>query len=310
MILCMHNRTLNVSMTFDKFLDKYYSSIQRKEIVSILKRLHIFIFVESNLDKFYKTAECNVKSEITSHLVISVDRFVTCFHKTYCEIQLLEQNGRIQREIKKLIIFIIDDIWENSGLDFSTFFRILAEGIMKAIAELSSNLYLLSASSTFLDVGASTVECISQRAYSRVRQSAPVRLCWRGEKHLDFFVEDLIKTFPGLKPRRLIYFLFEMELRDFKIELSPKYLLHFLTLFHKMHNSGAIKVLGNRGLFIYLRQHLRPPVNERYPKRDFRKLCYEAGLDTKMRNEITAVINPILGRYTQCRIEDDKWTLG
>ena len=132
-----------------------------------------------------------------------------------------------------------------------------------------------------------------------IKLSKPVKLDWQGEKQLDLFIDDLTKTFYGVKCKRLVYLLFDVIKTDFKIELPSKHLLPFLTLFYELHETGAIKVIGNRGLFVYLHQHLQAPSNDMYPKRDFRKLRHEAYKNKNLKNEISRIIKPLLDKYCE-----------
>jgi hypothetical protein len=136
-----------------------------------------------------------------------------------------------------------------------------------------------------------------------------VKLDWQGKKQLDLFVDDLTKTFQGIKFRKQLYLLFDNIQPDFKIELPSKYLVSFITLFYGLHKNQTIKMTGNRGLFVYLRQHLQAPLKENYPKRDFRKLRHEAEQNKNTKNSITRIIKPLLDKYCRNHYLDNSRTI-
>jgi len=131
----------------------------------------------------------------------------------------------------------------------------------------------------------------------RAQPSKPIKLAWFGQKQLDLFVDDLIKTFQGMKSKKQIYLLFDTRQADFKIELPSRHLPPLLCLFYELHQTGAIKVNGNRGLFVYLHEHFIAPQQDFYPKRNFRKLRYDAMQNLRIKKQISKMIKPLLDKY-------------
>ena len=171
-----------ILMTFNDFLDNYYSHPQQAELVILLDKIDIYSDIESTLNDFYMAVASRNKNEIISQFVLSTREFLT-------------------------------------------------------------------------------------------------------------------KTFSGIKCKRKLYFLFDGFICDFKVELPLRHLIAFLTLFHYLHEAGTIKVVGNRGLFVYLRQHLQSPLTEKYPKRDFRKLRHEAAQKDCKTNATMRFLKPLLDKY-------------
>ena len=284
-------------MAFIDFINKYYLPHQQKEINFILRDLCIYNEIESSLNDFYQATVGGNKIEIISQFALTSREFITTIYQPFFFIELGKREAIIKQKINKLINYLIYDTYQHSKLNTIEYFNLLKLTVRKTFDKnswdfsLSEN--LLSADNTKLFA----IDNIEKKNGHNFKLSKPIRLNWQGKQPLDIFIYDLTKTFPGIKSKKHLYYFFEEIEADFKIELKSKDLLTFLTLFYKLHNSRVIKVIGNRGLYVFLRQHLQAPANDRYPTRDFRKIRKDSEQNVQVNNNITKLIKPLLDKY-------------
>lgn len=281
-------------MNFDYFITKYYSTDKLSEIINCLNKLSIYNEVECILNRFYQVAGDGNKTEIITQFAITCEELATSIQIALDETCPGLEKRKTEQKIKDFIVYLITDTYHHSGLCIQEYFDLLRQTVGKTHPQNSFDFSVMEKLLSF-----SNKEAIgmAEPEKKHVNGIKPVKLHWQGEKQLDFFIDDLIKTFQGIKCKRQLYLLFDAADTDFKIELKSKYLIPFLTLFHELHESGKIKVIGNRGLYVYLHQHLQPPQNDSYPKRDFRKLRYEAIQNERSKNEILRIISTLLNKY-------------
>lgn len=281
-------------MNFDDFLKSYYSADKQSEIVNCLNNLSVYHDIENLLNNFYEAAGQGNKKEIITRFMITCEELATGIQSALDETCPGLEKRKTEQKIKDFIVYLITDTYHHSGLDIEEYFGLLRQTVGKTHPQNSFDFSVMEKVLSFSNNKAPGMEDQERKNGIAIK---PVKLHWQGEKQLDFFIDDLIKTFQGIKCKRLLYLLFDIIDADFKIELKSKYLIPFLTLFHELHESGKIKVIGNRGLYVYLYQHLQPPQNDSYPKRDFRKLRYEAVQNERSKNEIFRMIGPLLNKY-------------
>jgi hypothetical protein len=284
-------------MTFVDFIKKYYLPQPQKEIYFVLNNLGIYNDIENSLNDFYHAAENKNKNQIISNFALTSRELVTYFYKSLCKIKPGKQKTRTEQKIAELAVYLIRDTYQHSGLELFEYFELLIQTARKTYTKHSWNFSVLEKLLNFDNIKALAIEEKEKKPGNTIKLSKPVKLNWQGDKQLDLFVDDLTKIFQGVKTKKQVYLLFDTVKTDFKIELPSKHLLPFLTLFHDLHDYGAIKVIGNRGLFVYLHQHLQAPPNDKFPKRDFRKLRHDAKYNEILKNNISMVIKPLLDKY-------------
>lgn len=284
-------------MTFEFFLVKYYSPPQQAEIISVLNNLCIYREIESSINDLYCVANSKNKIEIISQLTFAIRDFVATIYMPLHSMKPGKQKARAEQKIAELAVNLIRDTYQLSGFGLSEYYNFFMLTIRKINASYSWNFSVLEKLLNFDRTKAFDLEEKEKNNLNTIKLSKPVKLVWQGNRQLDLFIDDLIKTFKGIKCKKPVYFLFDEMKIDFKIELLSKHLLPFLTLFHDLHDRGAIKLIGNRGLFVYLHQHLRAPQNDQYPNRDFRKMKHEALQNENVKNNIYQIINPLLYKY-------------
>ncbi len=284
-------------MTFEFFLVKYYSPPQHAEIISVLNNLCIYREIEFSINDLYCVANSKNKIEIISQLTFAIRDFVATIYMPLHSMKPGKQKARAEQKIAELAVNLIRDTYQLSGFGLSEYYNFFMLTIRKIYASYSWNFSVLEKLLNFDRTKAFDLEEKEKNNLNSIKLSKPVKLVWQGNRQLDLFIDDLIKTFKGIKCKKPVYFLFDEKKIDFKIELLSKHLLPFLTLFHHLHDYGAIKVIGNRGLFVYLHQHLHPPKNDSYPNRDFRKLRHEALQNENVKNNIYQIIKPLLYKY-------------
>ncbi|MBL7810823.1 MAG: hypothetical protein JNL57_01250 [Bacteroidetes bacterium] len=283
-------------MTFADFFEKYYLPHQQTEIVLLLSDLCIYSEIETSLNDFYETTNSKHKNEIVSQFVLTIRDFTTTINKRLHDIEQSEHKNKIEQKIVELSIYLIRDTYYLSGLEQAEYFDLLKQTIKKTYAKHSWDFTALETLLNLDNINTfATTE--NKKRRNTIKLSKPIQLDWKSSQPLDFFVDDIIKTFKGIKTKTQLYSLFNLIETDFKVELPSKHLLPFLTLFYELHECEAIKVIGNRGLFVYLKQHLQPPTKDKYPRREFRKLRHEAEVDEKTKNEISRMIKHLLDKY-------------
>jgi hypothetical protein len=278
-------------------IEKNYSPSQQAEMNFILHNLCVFRDIQYSLNEFYQSADGKNQVEIISRFALAIREFMTYIYESLHEIKPGGQKVGIEQKITEFANYLISSTHQLSALRFSEYFDLLKQPVKETNKKAPLDISLLERLLKNNDTNAITSEEKDKTNGYNNKFSKPVKLDWHGEKQLDLFVYDLSKTFLGGKSRKNIYHLFDGKIIDFKIELPSKHLLPFLTLFHDLHDSGTINVIGNRGLFVYLNQHLQPPSEDRYPKRDFRKLRHEAKYNEALKNNISFVIKPLLDKY-------------
>ena len=283
-------------MNFVDFFEKYYLPHQQTEIVLILTDLSIYSDIETSLNDFYAATIDKHKSEIVSQFVLTIRDFTTTINKRLHDIEASASKNKIEQKILELSVYLIRDTYKLSGLEQTEYFDLLKQTIKKTYTKHSWDFSVLE---TLLNLDNIRTFAASENKKRRntIKLSKPIQLEWKSNQPLDYFIDDLIKTFKGVKTKTQLYSLFDLIEIDFKVELPSKHLLSFLTLFYELHECEAIKVIGNRGLFVYLKQHLQPPTNDKYPKREFRKLRHEAGENEKTKTEISRMIKHLLDKY-------------
>lgn len=289
-------------MSFVDFLNRYYSESQRSEISFILHELQIYKKMEICMNDFYASVHQKNKIEIISYIVLTCRELVIMIYNSTKHINSYSQEPSIEQ---KLILFVgnlIDDTCRLSQMSSAEYQKFL-EAIVKKIYEKNfwnfsrlskfRTVYVVTTKTTILKTNAERAGGTSPY----LKRSMPLRLDWQGRKPLDLFIFDLVYVFKISKYRKQVYYLFSCGGGDFKIELESKHLLPFLSLFYELHKSQIIRVVGNRGLFVYLSQHLQPPSHDRYPNRDFRKIREEANTKLLTKEVIYKKINPLLEKY-------------
>lgn len=282
------------AMNFALFLNKYYSHNQQVELLSLLDKLNIFRDIESAFNNFYLALKSKNQNEIISKYSQSTRDIVTCIVKS---IKLQVPLGYKAKKIAVLTANFIRDTYMVLDLEFPEFFNLLVKSVKSTCLTNSFSISVFEKLLNRSKVNALVSNKAEKGNDSLNNTSKPLKLDWQGKKHLDLFVDDLTKTFYGIKCRKQLYRLFDNLENDFKVELPSKYLVSFITLFYDLHKTQTIKVAGNRGLFVYLRQHLQAPLKEYYPKRDFRKLRHEASKKNNTRLKVDSLIKPLLDKY-------------
>lgn len=288
-------------MTFDQFLDNYYSHPQQAELQVLLDSVDMYADIEATLNDFYMAVASKNKNEIISQFALSTRELVITLFKPF---QDQKVHGPVKRTFKKLAVLsanFIRDTYRLTELEFSEYFNLLIKTVQRTCQKNAIDTVPIQKFFCHNRINAIVVKEIACRPACRSYISKPVKLNWHGEKHLDLFIDDLSRIFTGIKCKRKLYFLFDGIIPDFKVELPVKHLVSFLTLFHYLHESGTIQVVGNRGLFVYLQQHLRSPVHEKYPNRDFRKLRHEAAQKTNAAMTTMKLLKPLLDKYAPGR---------
>jgi len=296
-------------MIFINFLKKYYSHYQKEEIVFILNDLCIYSDIETSLNDFYFSVDSSNRIEIISQFVLTCREFVTTIYKPLHDIKPSEQKARTEQKIIEFANYLILDTCLLSGLKPLDYFYLLKQIVRKTCLKHSWGYLNLEKHLSPYNKKNFAIEKKEKNYVQTFKFSKPFKLSWQGYRHLDLFVDDLTKTFGNIKCKKLVYYLFGSTKTEFKIELPSKDLLPFLTLFYKLHESAVIKVIGNRGLFVYLQQHLQAPSKDYYPKRDFRKLRHEAWQNEKIKNDISRLINPLFEKYCLSENLDDRRTI-
>lgn len=284
-------------MTFTDFIKKYYSPHEQAEVIFILTDLCVYSDIESSLNDFYQAVASRNKNGIISQFALTSREFLTTIYPPLHRIISAEQKAKTELKIAEMATYLIRETYQLSGLELLEYFDLLTETARKTYAKHGWDFSVLEILLNPGNIKAFAIAEKEKKNRATIKLSTPVKLDWHGEKQLDLFVDDLTKTFQEVRCKKQVYLLFDRIRTDFKIELPSKHLLPFLTLFSALHESGAIKVIGNRGLFVCLHQHLQAPPKDKYPKRDFRKLKHEAEQNEKTKSNISRIIKPLLDKY-------------
>lgn len=285
-------------MTFVDFIKKYYPLRKEEELSFLFKDLCIYSDIESSFNEFYRASTSKNKFEIVSQFTLTCRELITIIHNPILESKTSQQKIKTEQTIIELVSYLINDTYMHSGLEQYEYFYLFKQTVCKTYAKYCWDFSHIE--KQFIRENFNEFSNYENGInYNKVTfVSKPIKLYWQGKKHLDLFVGDLMDAFLGIKTKKKIYRLFEENNCDFKIEIPSRHLISFLSLFYNLHQSGAIKVIGNRGLFVFLQNHIYAPQNDQFPNREFRKLRYEAENNDKIKKEIFRVIEPLLDKYS------------
>ncbi|MBL7731022.1 MAG: hypothetical protein JNM88_07575 [Chitinophagaceae bacterium] len=283
-------------MTFGDLIKRSFSSYQHAEMLFVLSDLGIHRQIESAVDDFYRAAATGNRYGILSQFSLTTTEFVRAVYPVIMEMEPGFRKLRAEMKIADLATCLVQETGCLCGLEQQQYIELLTETVKNTYLKHNWDFTVLE---KLLKPGAISFFTghTQNNDQTTARNGKPVTLDWRGDKQLDLFVDDLTRTFQPVRCKKHVYSLFDKMKTDFKIELHSRHLPAFLTLFSELHESGVIKVTGNRGLFVYLHQHLQAPKEDRYPKRDFRKLKHEAEQNERLKDHISRMIKPLLDKY-------------
>lgn len=284
-------------MTFVSFLDRYCLPQQQIEIISVLDQLEIRLDIETIIDEFYDVVKSGNKNEITAQFVLTVRDFITLVNSKLQNHIASEDKTNKEKKVVELAVYLIRDTFICSQLQRVEYFEILRQTVEKTYIKKGWDFSALGLLFNLDNIQAFAIQEKENKQHDKVKLSKPIQFKWMSLLQFDCFIDDLVKTFSGVKTKTLLYKLFDLLETDFKVTLPSKHLVSFLILFYELHKCGVITVGGNRGLFVYLERHLAPPLNDKYPKRSFRKLRHEAEQNEKIKKEKLMMIKPLLDKY-------------
>ena len=284
-------------MTFVNFLDRYCLPKQQIAIELVLNQLEIRLDIKVIIDEFDDVVKSGNKNEITAQFVLTVRDFITLVNSKLQNYKASKDKTNKEKKVVELAVYLIRYTFICSQLQRVAYFDILRKTVEQTYVKNSWDFSALGVLFNLDNIQAFAIQEKERQQHANIKLSKPIQFKWMSSLLLDYFIDDLIKFFPGVKTKTQLYRLFDLLVDDFKVTLPSKHLISFLTLFYKLHECGAIKVGGNRGLFVYLEQHLQPPTDDKYPKRSFRKLRHEAEQNEKSKKEILLVLEPLLNKY-------------
>lgn len=283
-------------MTFADFLEKYYLPSGKTEIVQLLNNISAYKPIEYAINEFYISTEMQNTHNILSQLILTINDYIEAINRGLQIIENKELKKNSEKKILELSIYLIKETYQLSALSRLEYFEILKETIKKTYKKHSWDFSILDSLLNIENIKNYSNENV-EVTKSKIKLSKPFQIEWNSKLHLDYFIDDVVNTFNGIKSKASLYKLFDKIDDDFEIHLNSKYLVTFLSLFYELHQRKTISIIGNRGLFVYLQNHLKPPIRDKYPKREFRKIRYEAFENEKIKNEILKAINPLLDKY-------------
>ena len=144
-----------------------------------------------------------------------------------------------------------------------------------------------------------------KKTYIDSLSCSPVYFIWQTfssdkEKHVtfEFFINDLYHHWHRKIKISDIRRLFDSSPQPFTIEVPSKYLLEFLAVFYFMHQSRRIVCKNSKGIFVFMKQHLKPPEGDAYPEwADWSKMLYKQLSDPPKRKLLLSKIQAVLDKY-------------
>ncbi|MBN2894003.1 MAG: hypothetical protein JXL97_19190 [Bacteroidales bacterium] len=283
-------------MTLHDFLEKYYLPSGKTEIVKLLNEISAYKTVEYAINEFYISIEKQNRNNILSQLVLTINGYTEAINNGLQIISNKELKINNERKILELSIYLIKETYQLSTLPRLEYFEILKETVEKTYKKHSWDFLILDSLLNLENIKNYSEEIVEIKK-DKIKLSKPIQIEWNSNFPLDFFIDDVVNTFSGIKTKATLFKLFDKIDDDFEIHLNSKYLVTFLSLFYELHQCKTISIIGNRGLFVYLQNHLKPHPRDKYPKREFRKLRFEAFENEKIKNEVLKTINPLLDKY-------------
>lgn len=92
----------------------------------------------------------------------------------------------------------------------------------------------------------------------------------------EFFLKDLYHLWHRKICLSQLRQLFDSGGKPFTIEVASIYLKEFMAVFYLMHECKRIVCKNSKGIFVYMKNHLKPPLGDTYPQcHDFSKMLYK-----------------------------------
>lgn len=281
-------------MNFRQFLEKYFLESKQQKLISTMKDLSVFTDLESIINRQFKIFYGEDINEIRASLAITTFKYVETINQKLEKITT--NKSEIENDFIELSIYLIKDFFRSSNLDKKSFTEIIKYSLKLIYTEHSWNFSLIE---NLLDIGNLTKKGKIPASTSKILYPKKTFFIWKSEVNTDFFIDDVARTFKGLKNKSSLHKLFDRINDDFKIYIHPKHLLSFISLFYELYNSRIIVCSGSKGIWIYLENHLSPLPLDFFPKRPFRKLRNELYDNEQKKEEAFCLIKPLLDKYCQ-----------
>lgn len=249
--------------------------------------------IESIIADFYETIERQDKYETIAQFVFFITGFLSATNSELVAIKDLKERKVAEKQLIELGIFLIRDTYSKSNLNQNEYFDILKQTLKKTYKQKKWDFSGFDSLLNLENLKAYSVK-IKSPAQPKSSNSKPQGLNWCCKYPLEFFADDLFKTFKGIKTKTNFFKLFDASKEIVSIELPQQYLSPILLLFYQLHKAGVLKVKGNRGLYKLIENHFVPPSGQSFPKRDFRKLRYDLQNKPDALKEANEIIQPIL----------------
>ena len=262
--------------------------------ILFLKEKNIYNPIKESINEFYGEVKVGNSYEIITQLVLTISDYTCSANNLLKDVRNADVKMKYQITLTELGIYLIRETYDVSGYSKEKYFRILKSTLRKVYHKHKWNFEELDRL-LHLD----TIEKFAEDNISIDKGNEVVdkKICldWIGGKPLDLFIADF-KMFFKIKNNKAIQYLFQPVVNQFEIYISPDQLPPLLFLFDSLHNNKVIKVKGNRGIFSYLENHIKPLKNT-FPSREFRKVKYDLSKNEKLSKDIELVISKIFGKY-------------
>jgi hypothetical protein len=294
-----------MGMNLKQVIQNHYDTESRTEIIRLLKSLALYNRIAFISWQFYNAKAINETSEMHLHFNRHAQMFFNLFSRFVRNLPADDQQEIILQKVSDFMVFLMV-----AALDYC---HIKPFEIYNSLIKMVNDDALLAENHrarfyAFFD----EVFRLWRLNYTNGSTSTAVSnhnaavffdfIQFRDENHevikLEFFVADLCKAIPGLKPHNNLFLLFCRNRNPYFIEVPPDYLLHFLAVFYIMHDWGRIRVKNSRGLFKHLLAHLKAPGNEEFPQwKDLSKYFHDAMRNERLKKKIYKDLFKWLQKY-------------
>ncbi|MFT3911607.1 MAG: hypothetical protein QM737_19435 [Ferruginibacter sp.] len=204
-------------MVFIDFIKKYYPPLQQKELIGFLNDLNVYNNIDDSINNFYNAAKRENKMEVIAHLALTCSELVTIIHGPLHHAKTVYQKSRIAQKMGELAGYLINNTYKLSGLGIYEYSALINQIIRRTSSKYSWDYSIIKKLLATYNIRALVIEEKEKNNTKAFHRSKRINIKWLGSKPLDLFIDDLAKTFKGVKSKKQVYHLFDEMKTDFNV---------------------------------------------------------------------------------------------
>lgn len=281
-------------MNFQSFIEKHYLPQSADNLFTLLNDLEIKEQLTFYVDDYFNSTRLNTIEATIVQLSFTIYNFTETVNICLSK----QENNKIEltQILAELGIRLIKETYKASNLPKDTYFNTLKQTLQKLYFKHNWNFEQLEEILNLAKLHNYSKEQKAAEQKTEIKTAKKVYFDWNNsnKKPFDFFINDVHKHCKIKNAKGNLYHLFSPTEVDFVIVVPSSHLELFIVLFKHLYAKDIIKVKGGKAYMQYLEKHVRPPKNDKHPKREFTKLCNEYLAEDNKKKSIETFINSIL----------------